>query len=65
VAVGVVDFLQAVEVEEQDCEGTAVAIGTLGFAFEDVEETAVVGQAGERVADGQVLDLFEEAGVVE
>jgi hypothetical protein len=46
VAVSVVDFLQAVEIEEQNGEGPAGAIGALGFAFEDVEEPAVVGQAG-------------------
>src|ERR1700681_2228836 len=65
VAVGIVDFFQAVEIEEQNGEGAAVAIGALSFSFENVEQTAVVGEAGEGIADGEVLNLFEEAGVVE
>jgi len=65
VAVGVVNLFEAVEIEKQKGEGTAAAIGALGFAFEDVEETAIVGEAGERIADGEMADLFEEAGVIE
>jgi len=65
VAVGIVDFFQAVEIEKENGEGAAVAIGALSFAFENVEQTAVVGEAGEGIADSEVLNLFEEAGVVE
>src|SRR5260370_5293217 len=63
--VGIVDFLEAIEVEQENSEGPAVAIGALGFRFEDIEQTAIVGKPGERVAYGEVANLLEEAGVVE
>ena len=64
-AEAVVDFLQAVEIEQQDSEGPAGAVGALGFVLEDIEEPAVIGKAGERVADGEMADLFEELGIIE
>ena len=65
VAEAVVDFFQAVEIEEQDGERPASAVGALGFVFQDVEEPAVIGEAGERVADGEMANLFEQARVIE
>src|SRR5215471_12989486 len=65
VAVRVVDFFQSVEIEEQDREGPAIAIGALGFCFEHVEQPPVICQAGERIADGQVLDLLEQSRVIQ
>jgi len=64
-AVIVVDDFEAVEVEEKNSEGPAGAVSALRFTFENVEETAVVGETGERVADSQVADLFEEVSVVQ
>src|SRR5882762_3531427 len=65
VAVRIVDFLQAVEIEEQYGERPATAIGALGFGFQNVQQTAVIGQTGERVADGEVADLLEETRIVQ
>src|ERR1700738_4609420 len=59
VAVGVIDLLEAVEIEQENREGATVAIGALGFRFEDVEQAAVVGEASEGVADGEVANLLE------
>ena len=42
-AVRVVDFLQAVEIEEQYGERPAIAIGALGFCFQDVQQAPVIG----------------------
>jgi hypothetical protein len=64
-AKAVVNFFQAVEIEEQNGEGPAGAIGALGLVLENVEKPAVVGEAGERVADSKVADLFEESSVIE
>jgi len=61
----VVDFFQAVKIEEQNGKGAASAVGALGFILEDVEQAAVVSEAGERIADGEMADLFEEARVIE
>src|SRR5208282_5180217 len=61
----VVDFLQAVEIEKQHGEGPAGAVRALGFVFQDVEQTAIVGEAGERVADGKMANLFEEPRIIE
>src|SRR4029077_3825379 len=64
-AVAVVDFFQAVEIEEQNGEGPAGPVGAFGFVLEHVEEPAVVGQTGERVADSEMADLFKETRVIE
>ena len=61
----IVDFLQAVEVEKQHGEGPAGAIGAFRLVFKNIEKAAVVGQAGERIADGEMMDLFEEPRVIE
>jgi len=61
----IVDFLQAVEVEKQHRERPAGAIGALGFVFKDIEKPTVVGKAGKGIADGQMVDLLEEACVIE
>lgn len=45
-AVAIVDFFQAVEVKKQYGKGAAGAIGALRFAFKDIEQAAVVGEAG-------------------
>ncbi len=63
--VAVIDGFQAIQIEKQDSERAAGAVGALGFVFEDVEETAGVGEAGERVADGHVANALEEVGVIQ
>lgn len=65
VAEAVVNFFQAVKIEQQNGEGPAGAVGALGFVFENVEEPAVVGETGERVAYSEMADLFKEPRVVE
>ena len=64
-AVAVVDGFQAIKIEKQDSESPAAAIGALRFVFEEVEETTVIGKAGEWVAYGKVVDLFKEPGVIQ
>lgn len=64
-AVVVIDFFQAIEVEKQDGEGPAGAVSSFRFVFEDIEKAAVVGKAGERIADGEMMNLFEELRVIE
>lgn len=64
-AEAVVDFLQAVQIEEQNGEGAASAVGALGFVLEDVEQMTVVGEASERIADGEMADLFEKPRIIE
>src|SRR5437660_479446 len=64
-AVAVVYFFQFIEVEKQHGEGPAVAIGALRLVFKNIEQAAVVGETGERVADGKMANLLEEPGVIE
>ena len=64
-SVGIVDFLKAIEIEQQNGERPSVAIGALSFRFEDIEQASVVGKTGERVADGEVANLLEEAGIID
>src|SRR5713226_8842222 len=62
-AVTIVNRFQTIEVEKQHGEGPASAIGALRLVFKNIEQAAVVGKAGERIADGQMVDLFEEPRV--
>src|SRR5260370_7368822 len=63
-AVAVINCLQAVEIEEQDGERTAGAVGAFRLVFQNVEESAVVGETGEGIADRTMVDLLEEPGVL-
>jgi hypothetical protein len=62
-AVTVVNRFEAIKIEEQHGEGTAGPVGAFGLVFENVKEAAVISETGERIADGKMADLFEEAGV--
>jgi len=63
-AVIIIDCFQAIEIEEQDGKRTAGAVGAFRLVFQNVEETAVVGETGEGIADGKMVDLFKEPRVV-
>src|SRR5260370_28108147 len=60
----IVDFLQAIEVEKQHGEWAPGAIGALRLVFKNIEKAAIVGKAGERIADSQMMNLFEEPRVI-
>src|SRR5580704_17867059 len=64
-AEAIINFLQTVQIQEQNGERPARSVGTLGFILEDVEEFAVIGEARERVAYGDMADLFKEPRVIE
>src|SRR5437016_5784217 len=63
--VTIVYFLQFIEVQQQHGEGPAGAIGPLRLAFKDIEQAAVVGQTGERIADGKLVNLLEKPRIIE
>src|SRR5712692_5643526 len=63
--VTIVDYLQAVEIKQQHREVPAGAIGALRLVLKNIEQAAVVGEAGERITDGQMVNLFEEPRVIE
>src|SRR2546425_9985333 len=65
VAMGVIDFLQAVQVQQEDGERSAVAVRALGLIFERVQQAPVVRQARQRVTAGQVADLLKQSRVVQ
>src|ERR1700730_16368166 len=65
VAEVIVYLLQAIEVKQQNREGTAGAISALGFILQDIEEASIIGEAGERIADGEMPNLFKETSVIE
>ena len=64
-AVVIVNFFQIIEVEKKHGEWAAAAVGALGFVFEGVKQAAVVRKAGERIANGEMADLFEKPRVIE
>ena len=57
-AVGVVDRLEVIDIEEKDAEGGVGAEGALDFLVEEVEEGGAVPEAGEGVVGGLVAELF-------
>jgi hypothetical protein len=59
VAVLVVDFLEAVKVEDDEAERGTVAVGAVQFLFEGLGEEAAVIEAGERIGDGVALKFLE------
>jgi len=64
-AIAIVYFFQLIEIKKQHGEGPAGAIGALRLVFKDIEQAAVVGKAGKRIADGKMANLFEEPRVIE
>src|SRR5215468_10664082 len=55
VAVGVIDFLEAVEVEQEHGHGCASAAAAVERVRKSLFEEAAVGQAGEFVVEGEPL----------
>ncbi len=64
VAVGIVDFLKAVEIKKQNTKRPVAAVGAFSLAFEFVKKAAIVGQTGQRITDGEMVYLFEESRVI-
>ena len=58
VAEGIVDGLEAVQVDEQHRQPAAVPLAALHRLRHPVVEQQPVGQAGERIAKGQLVQLF-------
>jgi 3-methyladenine DNA glycosylase/8-oxoguanine DNA glycosylase len=57
-AEGVVDVLEAVEIDEQDRQSGLVAVGTLQRLVQAVAEQQAVGQAGQRIVVRLVIELI-------
>ena len=57
VAVAVVDFLEAVEIDHQERKGLAGALRDRAFLVEPAQQLAAVGDAGEIVEQRQIGDL--------
>jgi len=55
----VVDFLEAVQIEDDEAERRAVAVGAVQFLFESFGEEAAVIEAGEGIGDGVELEFLE------
>ncbi len=60
VAERVVDVLEVVEVEEQDCDTLARALRERQCVLDAVAEQAAVGEQGERVVEGELAQLLLE-----
>ena len=65
VADAVVDRLEVVEVEDDERQAAAVALGAGDLAGERLVEVAAVVQAGERVEIGELAGLAKAPGVVD
>src|SRR6202790_5427192 len=64
-AVAIVDLLEIVEVHQDQGEAAAVTAAALDLALESVQQGAIIAEAGKRIADGELPNLFEKAGVIE
>ena len=58
VAEGIVDLLETVKVEEQQRKARVVALGDQQAGVHLVEEHCAVGQPGEGVVGGEVVDAL-------
>lgn len=62
-AVGIVDRLEVIDIENHDAEGRALALGTGELAAEHIVDRRAVEQFSERVVGGSILQTlasFEE-----
>src|SRR5258708_13223544 len=64
-AIAIVYFFQLIEIKKQHGEGPAGAIGALRLVFKDIEQTAGVGKAGERITHATMPNLFEKPRVID
>src|ERR1700758_4357582 len=64
-AVVIVDGLETVHIEQNDAEGALRAAGTIQLCFQDAEQAAIVGESGQRIADGHGAHLLEKACLVQ
>ena len=61
----IVDDFQAVHIEEHHAEGSLCAARTVEFRFQHADETAIVCQTGQRIADRHGAYLLEQARLVQ
>ena len=64
-AVVIVDGLETIHIQKHDAERTLRAARTVQFRFQHADEPAIVGEAGERIADGHRANLVKEARLIE
>jgi hypothetical protein len=57
VAQGVVDVLEVVQIQEEDGHRGVLASGPGQHLVDPVEDQGPIGQVGERVVEGQVVEL--------
>ena len=55
----VVDFLEAVQIENDEAQRRAVAAGAIDFLFKGFAKEAAVVEAGKRIGDSIKLQLFQ------
>src|SRR5262249_48321643 len=65
VAVVVVNFFQPIQIQEQHSERPPGAIGALRLTLQHVQQTPVVRQARQRIADREMSHLLEKPSIVE
>ena len=58
-AVAVVDFLEAMQIENDEAKGKGIATRAIEFFFESFGKKAAIVEAGQRVRDGTQLQAFE------
>jgi len=61
-AVDVVEFLEAIQIDADDRQFGAVAMRAGQFAAKMLVETRAIGQAGQAVVEGQTANAFERIG---
>src|SRR5258706_15170262 len=64
-SVTVINRLQAVEVQQQNREGTPSAARALHFGLHHIDQSAVVGESGKRIGDGKMANLIKKSCVIE
>ena len=59
-SMAVVDFLEAIEIHEQNGKGPVGSSRTFQLALQNVDQVAVIGQASQAIADRKCAHLAEE-----
>src|SRR6266852_4525231 len=61
----IVDAFEAVHIQQDDAEGTLRAARAIEFGFQYAQQSAVIREPGERIADSHRANLLKKAGLVQ
>jgi len=61
---GVIDLFEVVQIEDNHREGMLITLGSSDLILQAVAGVAAVMQAGQRIQDGYLVDLFSKVSTL-